>query len=282
MPHTSPVLPLPETHAHVLSAPDGSTVLRLSSGRFLRVQAPPPGLLPALADDAQGTHETAEYVQVLRDTITTRETADAETRWPSQRRVVGLTGEAKVMDDVAHALQEWGVEPRRFATAHQLLEDRQRRLQSAGTDFSLVISYADAPRDRVDWQRLDELPTSGCAWLRAYREGQICFIDPLSINGEDPNSEQVRRRRLAATPTPGLFTTWHDAVAPAEPLTTAAQVLVSARLLTTALAWAQTEQTLGRLRSTLWKLVPATGQISEHTVIGYDAPYAPAEVVDHP
>jgi hypothetical protein len=279
MPHTPPVVALPGTDAHVMSAADGSTVLRLSSGRFLRVQEPPPDLLDALADENQRTNETAEYVQTLHEVIATRETADAETRWPPQRRVVGLVGEGTIIDGIADALQGWGVDLQRFTTAQQLLEDRDRRLQAAEKAYSLVIAYADTPRDRADWERMDELPQSGCAWLRAYREGQICFVDPLSTCGEDPSSEQVLRRRLAANPTPSLFTTWHEAVVHAEPLTVSAQALITGRLLTAALMWAQAAEATGSLRSTLWKFVPATGRISEHTVLGYSAPYMPEETV---
>lgn len=282
MPHTPRAVALPGTDAHVLSAPDGSTVLRLSSGRFVRVQEPPPGLLRALAVESQGTDETAEYVQALRDTIASREAAEAETRWTRHRRTVGLVGEGPVIERVADALDGWGVDLQRFGTAQQLLEHRDRRLETAGADFSLVIAYADTPRDRADWTRMDALPQSGCAWLRAYREGQICYVDPLSVVGDDPSSDQVLRRRLAAHPTPSLLARWQEVVAHAEPLTLSAGALLTGRLLTVALAWAESGEATGPLRSTLWKFVPATGRISEHTVLGYDAPHLPAEAVIRP
>lgn len=85
MSHASPVLALSGTDAHVLSVADGSTVLRLSSGRFLRVQEPPPGFLEALADESQGRDETVKYVKALNDTIASRDTSDAEARWPPHR-----------------------------------------------------------------------------------------------------------------------------------------------------------------------------------------------------
>lgn len=281
MPHPAPVVTLPGTDAQVLSAPDGAIVLRLSCGRFVRAQDPPPDLLDAVADEQPDTDETAAYVQTLRSAIASREAADAESRWPLARRAVTLAGAGTIIDGLADALRGCGADVRRFATAHQLLEDRDRRRQGTGTDDSLVIAYADTPRERAGWERLDELPRSGCAWLRAYREGQLCFVDPLSVSDEDPSSAQVFRRRLAAAPTPDLFMAWHeaDAHAHAEPLTASAQALITARVLTVALAWAQEGEAMGGLRSTLWKFVPATGRISEHTVLGYDAPYLPEDPV---
>lgn len=277
--HTPAIVALPGTDAHVLPAPDGSAVLRLSSGRFLRVQEPPPDLLGVLAGESRETDETDEYVQLLQHEIATRETADAETRWPPQQRTVGLVGQGPMIDAIAQALQGWDVDLQQFITPRQLLEDREQRQRNADIDYSLVIAYADSPCERIDWNHLDELPQSGCAWLRAYREGQICFVDPLSTSGEDPGSEQVLRRRLAANPTPSLFSTWHEAVGHAEPLTVSAQALLTGRLLTAAVTWTQAGEATGPLRSTLWKFVPATGRISEHTVLGYDAPYIPAETV---
>lgn len=281
MPSSSPVAALPGTDAHVLSAPDGSIVLRLSSGRFLRLQDPPPNLLEFSADHSRGTDQTVEYVRILRDTIASRQADETEERWPSNRRTVGLVGEGPVIKCVADALEGWDVRLRRFGTAQQLLKDRERRLQTAGTDCSLVIAYADAPRERAAWARMDALPQSGCAWLRAYREGQICFVDPLSVDGEDPGSDQVLRRRLAAHPTPRLLARWRDADAPAEPLTIAVRTLLAGRLLRVALAWAEAGEDTGPLRSTLWQFVPATGRITEHTVLGYDTPYVPTETVVH-
>jgi hypothetical protein len=51
-------------------------------------------------------------------------------------------------------------------------------------------------------------------------------------------------------------------------------MLTTSRILTLALAWAQGSASLTEYRSTLWKLVPATGTISEHPVLAYDPPPA--------
>jgi hypothetical protein len=53
----------------------------------------------------------------------------------------------------------------------------------------------------------------------------------------------------------------------------ASVTLVTARVLTMSLAWAQDDEALPRLRTTLWKLVPALGRVTEHPVLAYPAPH---------
>ena len=82
------------------------------------------------------------------------------------------------------------------------------------------------------------------------------------------------RRRLATSFVPREFDAWQRASAAAAPPCLAARTLTAGRILTVALAWAQGSSALEGYRGTLWKLVPATGAISEHPVLAYDPPPA--------
>ncbi|WP_210407097.1 hypothetical protein [Prauserella flavalba] len=278
---------MPATGAQVLIDFDGTAMVRTSAGRFLRLQAPPPGLWDVLTGASAGDEATAAYLAALQEEMTSREAADARHRWPVSRRTVGLLGSGAVIDELAQALGEWGVSTQRYATSAQLLATRHpgpegEPVTGEGGSVApvLVIAYADSPAERADWDRLDVLPGAGVAWLRAYREGGNCFVDPIGVTAEDPGSEQVRRRRLAASLVPGQLAAWQRA-APADgrPMPSSARIFLVGRILAVSLAWAQETALLEEYRQTLWKFVPATGTVSEHPVLGYAPPHVPDEPV---
>ncbi|MDA2806058.1 hypothetical protein [Nocardiopsis suaedae] len=266
---------VPGSGADALLGRDGSGAVRTSSGRFLRLQNPAPGLIGALTgepgEDTGGGDGAAgaAYAERLAAEMAARETDDAERRWPGGRRDVALVGQGAPVDALAGALAEWGLSAARFPAAADLPADRA---------WDLVIAYADAPRERAGWDALDGLPERGAAWLRAYREGGVCFVDPIAVSAEDPTAEQVRRRRLAASPVPGDLDAWQRGAAASsdapEPLSSAASTLLAGRMLTVALAWAQRTDALEGYRGTLFKFVSANGALTEHPVLAYDAPPA--------
>mgnify|MGYP001198471805 CR=1 FL=1 len=271
---------VPGTGADALVGPDGTGAVRTSSGRFLRLQNPAPGLVRALTgapgEDAEDT-DGAAYAQKLAAEMAAREADDAERRWPGERRGIALVGQGAPVDALAEALDGWDLPATRFPDAADLPADRV---------WDLVVAYADAPRERAGWDALDRLPERGTAWLRAYREGGVCFVDPIAVSTDDPTAEQVRRRRLAASPVPGELDAWQRGAAASsrapEPLSPAASVLLTSRMLTVALAWAQQTDTLEGFRGTLFKFVAATGALSEHPVLAYDAPPAIVGAAAHP
>ncbi|OLT47604.1 hypothetical protein BJF85_15475 [Saccharomonospora sp. CUA-673] len=280
---------MPGTGAHVVTDADGTAVVRTAAGRFLRLQSPPPDLTRILTGESTRPAAPAapdeEYVAALRAEMSSREAADARRRWPAARRTVTLVGSGRVLDDVAEALDEWDVHPRRRTTDSVLQEGAEPGTHAA----HLVIAYGDSPAERADWPRLDTLPNAGIAWLRAYRDGENCFVDPLCVTPADPGSEQVRRRRLAAALVPGPLRTWQHATVETRPMSSGARMLTVGRILTVALAWAQDREatagdtaTVDVYRRTLWKFVPATGVVSEHPVLGYAPPHVPDEPVDRP
>ncbi|MDA2811904.1 hypothetical protein O4J56_14770 [Nocardiopsis sp. RSe5-2] len=280
---------VPGTGADALVGHDGTGAVRTSSGRFLRLQNPAPGLVRALTgapeEDAGGAGEGedggdtggAAYAHRLAAEMASREADDAERRWPAERRNVALIGHGAPVDALADALDGWGLSATRFPDAADLPADQ---------GWDLVIGYADSPRERAGWDTLDTLPERGTAWLRAYREGTVCFVDPIAVSTDDPTAEQVRRRRLAASPVPGELDAWQRGAAASprapEPLSPAASTLLTGRMLTVALAWAQRSDTLEGYRSMLFMFVAATGALSEHPVLAYDAPSAIAGAAAHP
>ncbi|PDP87351.1 hypothetical protein CQJ94_12815 [Glycomyces fuscus] len=285
MPPEPSIARVPETGAHVIVDNGGTGVVRTSSGRFLRLVSPPPGLLEVLGGASNGDGDAAAYAEALRARMSAREEEEAQQRWPGPRRGVALVGGGPLVDAVADALTGWGVAVSRHTDGGSLLaamdgaaDDRRGDTGTAGSrgggvrPWGLVVAYADSPAERLGWDRLDALPNRGVAWLRAYREGENCFVDPICLDGDDPGSEQVYRRRLAASFVPRELDAWRHAAAAAAPPSAAAHVLMTGRLLTLALAWAQGSEALGSYRGTLWKLVPATGTISEHPVLAYDPP----------
>lgn len=252
---------VPGTGAEVFLGPDGTGLVRTTAGRFLRLRSVPPELA---------------YAGRLRTELRSREEADAERRWPSGRRRIAVVGGGAVVADLVEALREWGVAPVRFADAAALLAapGAPAPTRTDGTAaWDLVLGYADSPAERAGWDQLDVLPEHGVAWVRAYREGEVCFVDPVGVTGDDPGSEQVRRRRLAASLLPREFDAWQRAaVAARETLPSTARCLLVSRVLTVILAWAQDSHAIRSYRTTLWKLVPATGTISEHPVLAYPQP----------
>ncbi|XKH54528.1 hypothetical protein LG293_12245 [Citricoccus nitrophenolicus] len=260
---------VPGTGASILVDDTGVGVARTASGRFLRLQSPPPQLIGTLAGTDEGTTRSREHAADLRAELKARQTRDAESRWPAERRRVVLIGTGEVPDDIAAALQQWEVAVTRHREAGEF--------DVTGDDGpDLVIAYAAVPAEHDAWLRLDRLPPAGTVWLRAYREGELCFVDPLSVTEDDPTSEHVRRRRLAASLVPQELAAW-QAAAPSStaPLPVAARAWFVARILSVAAAWAQDAPEVGYYRQTLWKLVPATGITSEHPVIAYPPPYVP-------
>ncbi|GAA1456735.1 hypothetical protein NE857_18015 [Nocardiopsis exhalans] len=285
MPPEPSVSPVPGTGAHAIVDSAGTGVVRTSSGRFLRLVSPPDDLPDVLGGASSADGKTAAYAEALRAKVSAREEEDAQHRWPGPRREVALIGTGPLVDAVAEALTGWGAAVTRHTDGDALLDsidgaaasDRPDSgtagLRGEGTPpWGLVIAYADSPAERLGWDRLDALPGQGVAWLRAYREGENCFVDPLSLDGDDPGAEQVYRRRLAASFVPRELDTWRRAAVACAPPSAAAHTLMTGRLLTLALAWAQGADALEGYRGTLWKLVPATGTISEHPVLAYDPP----------
>ena len=269
---TSPsrILALPDSGAHIVTGTDGRHRVRLRTGRFAHISAPSTGLTDALAQRAALANPTgpaADFFERLTVEVNEREMADQLRRWPPERRAVCLFGTSPLLDEVARALAAWGAEVARLDP-----------LAEVPDDAAIVIAYADDAHERRRWAEFDLLPRRGVTWLRVYRDGECVLVDPLALDEADPTSAQVSARRAAASSAPASAEAWQSEAPSAQvPVDDATRVLVVARLVHTVLAWVHEDPSRERLRTTLWKLVPATGIVSEHTVLPF--PAAPARVI---
>ncbi|WP_058234296.1 hypothetical protein [Devriesea agamarum] len=267
---------IPGTGATALMSEDGKGVVRTASGQFLRLQTPPADLIATLtnptdhtATEPEADEPTRAHATRLQHEIAAREIREADNRWPQTRRNVAITGTGDIPEKLAAALLDWGITAHCIPTASDL--------DLTDTHWDLVIGYATGPSEREAWSRLDQLPRNGTAWLRAYREGHVCYVDPIAITEHDPTSTQVTKRRLAASPVPAELAAWQR-TAPDEPnpLPLTAHTWLLGHILTVALSWAQNAPDCERYRYTLWKHVPAAGTTDEHTIIAYPAPFQPS------
>ena len=279
MPSAAHVVHLPGAAGHLVVVADEGLTVRTPSGELLRLQNPPYGTLAALTEPTLAGKEVHAYLRALTDELAKRSAVLAERRWPVGRQSVLLVGAGPIVDELAAALRAWGCSVTAAPTLDAALGN-PRGVDSRGDAPLLVISYADSARERVAWQFAEAHLREGVAWLRAYREGELCFVDPLSLEEGDAGAEQVTRRRIAASLDPSCMLAW-TTIAPGgghpDPYSRAMTV---SRILTVALAWARQDDALKSYRRTLWKLVPHTGVVTEQVVLGHEPPYTPAPLRD--
>ncbi|WZH36880.1 MAG: hypothetical protein PIR02_19355 [Microbacterium enclense] len=262
MPHHPRITPVPTTGAHVVTVAEDVPLLRLRTGDHTAIGAPPSELHGILDSPSPGSAASA-YRDRLVGEIRDRESADDERRWPSARRRIGVVGTGVLADEIARVLGEWGARVGRGTSA-----------AASPDSVALVISVSDGAAERRDHAVLDDLLAAGAARLRVYREGECVLVDPLAVDVTDITATQVARRRIAASTVPGALDAWQlQGPAADQPMDSASVTLVTARVLTMTLAWAQDDEALSRLRTTLWKLVPALGRVTEHPVLAYPAPH---------
>jgi len=262
MPHHTRIIPVPTTGAHVVAVAEDAPLLRLRTGDHAAIGSPPSELHGVFDSPSPGAAASAYRDRLVRE-VRDRERADDERRWPSARRRIGVVGTGVLTDEIARALGAWGARVGRGVSGAE-----------ARDSLALVISVSDGASERRDHAVLDDLLATGTARLRVYREGECVLVDPLAVDVTDITATQVARRRIAASTVPGALGAWqrHGPVAD-QPTDSATVSLVTARVLTMALAWAQDDEALPRLCTTLWKLVPALGRVTEHSVLPYPAPY---------
>lgn len=135
----------------------------------------------------------------------------------------------------------------------------------------LILHLAATPADR---NRFDALPGSRSAVLRFYGEGDLVFVDPLSLEPADPTAWQVLRRRLAASPAAAELRAWLETPAAAADVAPqgVAWDLLTARLLTVITSWQRNSPSLAAHRRTLWRLDTLTLAASEHPVLPFPEP----------
>ncbi|WP_309073376.1 hypothetical protein [Paenarthrobacter sp.] len=221
----------------------GRTTIRSADGAFFHLGGPLEASKPL----------DSRISQELRE----RRVADG--RPVLGRESIGIVASAQVASGLLRSLGDAGI-------AAAVVKD-------AGDSESpgLLLHIAGSPAERSHY---DGLPCGGTAVLRCYREGDLVFIDPLSMSGQDPTSSQVLRRRLAASPAATELKAWLDTPAASMDLDLQATTLglVTARLLTIIRAWQRNSPVLPALRRTLWRLDSGTFAVSEHPVLPFPEP----------
>lgn len=259
-------LPIPGTGAQLVTAAPVRDVVHLASGRLVRIQNRPDDLELLLDSGARGAARgpEPEYLRQLVEEIRSEEDAARSARWPEHRREVLLTGPAgDVLDEIEAALSAWGANVRRTGQP-----PHSDPVPSRGT--VLAVLYAEDSRARDAWTDWDSRAAGRTARIRAYREGDSLFVDPIAVEADDATAAQVIGRRVAASSSPDELAAWiATAGPPPHPVDPAARTLLVARVLELAIAWARDEPALTALRRTLWKLVAPTGAIGLHPLLPY-------------
>lgn len=226
----------------------GHTTVRASDGTFLRVQTP--------------TGAPARMLEPSRRQLGLQLEARAVQRMhprPGRERIAVLCPAAG-WESVHTALTGLDV---------QNIDDGGTPVTAHG----LVVQMAATPAER---SLMDALPDSGTAVLRFYREGEILFVDPLTLTPGDPSGSQVLRRRLAASVAADELDCWFGAARPGdgtlEGLPLLATQFLGARIRSIVAAWQYDTDELSALRRTLWRLDTRTLCSSQHPVLGFAEP----------
>lgn len=90
-------------------------------------------------------------------------------------------------------------------TADVLRSTLEDRLTDSLEEADVVISAVDGPPPE-HWRALGEqLQAAGTAWHRVHLEAGVAHVGPLTVWGESAGHEDVRKRRIAASPHPELL-----------------------------------------------------------------------------
>lgn len=271
---------LPGGHGEVLLAGE-RPALRSRTGHFLRLHQVP----------ESGTARTRRYLLRVRRAAVAREREARSARWPREHRRVLVAGGDALARALADELARSGAVVRRVtltALRSMLLDAGIRRpgpampqaLLSGAAESGperaadLVVDVRDAvhrPDSLLD-ALLDGLPERGTAVLRGRREGARMLLFPLAIDGTEATPDQVRRRRLAASPAAQELDRWlRDGRRKPRPLRPRAVVLTVARCLAIAEDWAAGRPVTAEHRRLL-RIVDEDLREREHTVLGFDEP----------
>ncbi|MGW7467652.1 hypothetical protein ACWGJT_23980 [Streptomyces xantholiticus] len=241
----------------LVTVPGHGLAVRTPDGEFLRVDTGTADREALVAHLTHGGGEDAELARLraaFDDAGFLSRTDD--TRTPLAGRTVVLLGAAVLTEPLARFVRAEGGDVR---------HTEPDRL-GGGDPSTAVVWCLDSPVPAGLWDKADELPAHGTAWLRCHREGTTVWIEPLAAARGDVTSADVRLRRLAATPAHReLAAYWAgsrtDDTGPAH---TAASAALTAALLTADLiAWATGRTAARRLR----RLDLRDLDVTEHPVL---------------
>ncbi|NGN93701.1 hypothetical protein G5C66_13230 [Nocardioides sp. KC13] len=240
--------PLPAARGEVRLSPD-MPALRTGSGDFLRLHdLPGPGRVP-----------TYRYLLRVRRAALEREARIRRSRWPEGRRSVLVLGHGRLSRALAAELIRSGAEVRRGGG---------RLLARADA----VVDVREVPQRPGTDESLGHLTAGGAVLLRARREGSRMLIFPLIVDGSEATPDQVRRRRLAASPAASELSSWlSGSRRDPRPLPRTTLTLTVARCLSILEDWAADDPAVSEHRLLL-RVVGDGLRERAHTVLGFDEP----------
>lgn len=265
----------------VVSPPDRPLALRTPQGDVLRVQADMDGmdasLLASLLAGQELAHQRATSTQRalagrLSEELARRQLRHRQESWGQTRVLLVRT---PLGQDLAAALADRGADVE--------VVDADVVLEAVSQSRPRVVVWADDTRPpHPGWAGLDALPVTGVGWLRAAREGDVVRVEPLALDPDDPTSEQVRGRRLAASPAaPELRALWDvDGAGPvaAHAPSPAARALVLHHVIevldaaTATCRGLRDEHRLAEHRRTLLRVDMVGLRTTSHSVLAYPRP----------
>ena len=239
--------PLPAARGEVRLSTD-MPALRTGSGDFLRLHdLPGPGRL-----------STYRYLLRVRRAALERDRRARASRWPEGRRSVLVLGRGRLSRALATELARSGAE---------VIRD-----DGAPPRTDAVVDVREVPQRPDPNERLEHLITGETVLLRGRREGSRMLIFPLVVDGSEATPDQVRRRRLAASPAaPELHSWLASGHRDPRPLRRATLTLTVARCLAILEDWAADDPALAEHRRLL-HIVGDGLRERTHTVLGFDEP----------
>ncbi|GAA2081891.1 hypothetical protein GCM10009821_23280 [Aeromicrobium halocynthiae] len=242
-----PWRPLPDGLGHVRL--EGlRPALRTDTGEFLRLHRVPDG----------GRLARRAYLRQVTDFARDRRGRIQAGLWPAGRRRVDVLDTDQLSRAIADQLARLGADVRRSP----------RSAADATADLVVAVA-AHAPEPAVA-DRLADLPSQGTAVLHGHADGGGFLVMPLATDRDAVTPDQVRRRRLAASPAADELACWLTQGPPVQPSGTV-RALVTARVVEVVRTWASEAPQLDDLRRTLHVVHPDLHQ-TQHVVLGFDEP----------
>ena len=245
--------PLPAARGEVRLSPD-MPALRTGSGDFLRLHDLP----------GSGRVPTYRYLLRVRRAALEREERVRASRWPQGRREVLVLGRDRLSRALAAELARSGAEVRR--------DDGSDHGSGRTPRADAVVDVCEAPQRSEPDERLEQLVSGGTVLLRGRREGSRMLIFPLAVDGSEATPDQVRRRRLAASPAAPELSSWlSSSRRDPRPLARATVTLTVARCLSILEDWAAEDPAVAEHRRLL-RVIGDGLRERTHTVLGFDEP----------
>lgn len=238
---------LPDGLGHVrLDGP--RPALRTDTGEFLRLHRVPDG----------GRRARRSYLRQVADFARERRAEKHTGYWPQARRRIDVLDVDRLSRAIAHELSRLGADVREVGGI------------GAGQAADAVVAVAVAPPGPGVADRLIALHGAGTAVLHGHADGTGFLVLPLATDRDAVTPDQVRRRRLAASPAADELDSWLTHGPAGEP-GDIVRSLVVARVVDVMRTWATGATGLDTMRRTLHVVHPDLRQ-TQHVVLGFDEP----------